>query len=345
MPSPVGYPFGSAFTGHMVMANWREGSGWESPELLPHAAIPMSPAMVGLHYGQVIFEGLKAFRRSDGRMAVFRPEDHARRFRTSARRMMMPELPDAVFLKALDELVRKDQDSVPADSSASLYLRPVMFASEPDLAVRPAREYRFLLIAFVTDALFGREPRPLKVWVNEDHPRAAVGGTGSVKCAGNYAGALRAQSVAQENGCDQVVWLDPAELRWVEELGATNLFFVRTSGRSQELVTPPLSGSLLPGVTRDSLTVLAGDMGLKVLEDRVSVGEWQDDCQSGRITEVFASGTAAGVRAVGQVRSAGASWQIADGSVGPVTAALSEALQGIQYGRRPDSHRWMHLVG
>ncbi|WP_242583945.1 branched-chain amino acid aminotransferase [Streptomyces sp. MST-110588] len=339
--------FGTAFTEHMVSVKWTAEQGWHEAELQPYGPLLLDPATVGLHYGQVVFEGLKAFRSHTGDVAVFRPDAHARRMRASAHRLMMPELPEELFLAAVDALVAQDQDWIPDDPNTSLYLRPVTFASERTLALRPAREYRFLLLAFVTEGYFGRSQRPVRVWVTEEYTRAAAGGTGAAKCAGNYAGSLRAQEEAQDKGCDQVVWLDPTERRWVEEMGGMNLFFVYGAGAEARLVTPPLSGSLLPGVTRDALLRLAPALGIPATEAPVSLEDWRAGCASGEITEVFACGTAARISPVNEVCTSGDSWTVGTAGerpVGEVTARLSDALFGIQRGELPDRFSWMRPV-
>ncbi|MFJ9209807.1 branched-chain amino acid aminotransferase [Streptomyces sp. NPDC102264] len=355
--------FGTAFTEHMVSARWNPEQGWHEAELVPYGPLLLDPATVGLHYGQVVFEGLKAFRSHTGEVAVFRPDAHAVRMRASARRLMMPEPPEELFLAAVDALVAQDQEWIPDDPGMSLYLRPLLFASERTLALRPAREYRFLMVAFITEGYFGPAQRPVRVWVTDEYSRAAAGGTGAAKCAGNYAGSLLAQEEAQSKGCDQVVWLDPVERRWVEEMGGMNLFFVYGSGGSARLVTPPLTGSLLPGVTRDALLRLAPTLGVPVSEAPLSLERWRADCASGAITEVFACGTAARISPVNEVSTKDGSWTIGPNTVGAdtaggsaggngarvntageITGRLSAALFGIQRGELPDPHSWMRPV-
>ncbi|NKZ08780.1 branched-chain amino acid aminotransferase [Actinomadura latina] len=340
---PGSFAFGTAFTDHMVSLEWTADRGWHGMSLQPHAPLVLDPAMIGLHYGQVVFEGLKAHRVPGG-VAVFRPEAHAARLRASARRLMMPELPEADFLAAVDALVGADQRALPDDPGVSMYLRPIIFATERTLALRPAREYRFLLMAFLTEGYFGSGQRPVTVWVTEEFSRAAPGGTGSAKCAGNYAGSLMAQEAARERGCDQVVWLDPVERRWVEEMGGMNLFFVHGAGPDARVVTPPLNGSLLPGVTRDSILRLAPALGVPAAEEAVSLDGWRAGCESGEISEVFACGTAARITAVGEVRSEEGGWTVGDGSPGEVTGRLFDALSGVQAGRLPDRHGWLRRV-
>src|SRR6266851_4452313 len=281
---------------------------------------------------------------SRGRIAVFRPEANANRFRRSARRLALPELPDSAFVEAIDQLVRLDADWVPSEPEHSLYLRPFMYASEVSLMVHPSDEVTFVLIASPSASYFPSGVKPVTVWLSEDFSRAAPGGTGDAKTGGNYAGSLLAQAQAAEHGCDQVVWLDAIEHRWVEEMGGMNLCFVFGRGQKARLVTPELTGTLLPGVTRDSLLTLARDLGYEAEEGRVSVEQWRAGCADGSLSEVFACGTAAVITPVGAVKSARASWLVGDGKPGAVSMQLREALVDIQRGAAPDVHRWMHAV-
>ncbi|PAZ10465.1 branched chain amino acid aminotransferase [Streptomyces sp. SA15] len=336
--------FGEVLTEHMVTARWTAADGWHDVTLEPLAPLRLSPATVGLHYGQSVFEGFKAHRRTADRAAVFRPWAHARRLAASARRMALPELPEELFVAATETLVRQDMDWIPEGDDRSLYLRPVLFASEAHLALRPARACLFLLLAFPTGNFFGASERAVTVAVSQEYVRAAPGGTGAAKCGGNYAGTYLAQEEAARRGADQVVWLDAVERRWVEELGGMNLFFVYGEGDRAELVTPPLTGTILPGVTRDSLITLARDRGLRVTEDRVAVDRWREDCAAGRITEVLACGTAARVTPVGRVLDGDGAWTVGDGTPGPVTSRLSTALAAVHRGEAADPHGWCHLV-
>lgn len=329
---------GARFTTMVIDAEWTADSGWSALRRLPLADVPMHPGMIGLHYGQVIFEGLKAHRRVDGSMAVFRPIENAHRFQRSARRLAMPELPGDMFVRAVEELVAVDGHWLPDDPGLSLYLRPLMYGSEVNLMLRTSREYRFLLMAFVVGGFFGDTVSPVTVWVSHDFGRAVPGGTGDVKCAANYAGAFLAQRQAEALGCQQVVWLDPVQRRWVEELGGMNLFFVR----GNEIITPPLSGCLLPGVTRSSLLVLAERLGLPAREERISLEQWRSECIQGVITETFACSTAAVVTPVGAVRDLGGDWTIGDGTPGQVTMRLRRELVDLHHGVAPDPDGWMH---
>ena len=334
--------FGKYVTDHMVTARWTEEAGWHDAQLVPYAAIPLDPATNVLHYGQAIFEGLKAYRQADGSIATFRPEANARRFQRSAVRIAMPELPEELFLASIEALVDQDQGYVPSDPEESLYLRPFMFSTEVGLGVRPANEYLYVLIASPVGAYFKGGVKPVSVWLSTEYVRAAPGGTGEAKFAGNYAASLIAQAQAAEKGCDQVVWLDASEHRWVEEMGGMNLFFVHGAGDSARIVTPELSGSLLAGVTRDSLLQVAKDLGYGAEEGRINIDDWREGNASGEITEVFACGTAAVITPVGSVKSAAHSWTVGDGGPGAVTMRLREALLEIQTGRSEDAHHWMH---
>lgn len=334
--------FGTRFTGHMVTATWSDG-GWGDLVLAPRGPLLIDPAMVGLHYGQSVFEGLKAHRQDNGDVVVFRVDAHARRMRASAARLEMPEVPEDVFTRAVDLLVAKDQHHLGDDPGESLYLRPLLVATEPNLALRPARSFLFLLQAFTTGAFFGGGFRPVTVRVSVDQARAARGGTGGVKAAGNYAAAFSVQRAAAEEGCDQVVWLDPVEGTHVEEMGAMNLFFVRGRGERAVVSTPPASGSLLPGVTRDSLLTLAAAAGFAVAEEPMALRDWHEGCVSGEITETFACGTAAVVAPIGEVRAGAETWTVGDGEY-PVATTLFDALRAVQRGTAPDPHGWLRHV-
>ncbi|MDX3097274.1 branched-chain amino acid aminotransferase [Streptomyces sp. ME01-24h] len=333
--------FGRHFTDHMVTIRWTEGRGWHDAELVPYAPLSIDPANMTLHYAQTIFEGLKAYRQPDGSVATFRPEANAERFQASARRLAMPELPVETFIAAVDALVTQDKAWVPSQGEQSLYLRPFMFATEVGLGVRPANEYLFMVIASPAGAYFAGGVKPVSVWLSEEYVRAAPGGTGAAKAGGNYAASLVAQAQAIEHGCDQVVWLDAIERRWIEEMGGMNLYFVY----GNRIVTPELTGSLLPGITRASLLRIAADLGYEVSEGRISVDDWKNGNADGSLTEVFACGTAAVITPVGSVKSTRANWTVGDGRPGEITMRLRKALLDIQTGQSPDTHGWMHPLG
>jgi len=333
--------FGRVFTDHMVTIRWTQERGWHDAQVRAREPISLDPAAAVLHYGQEIFEGLKAYTLSDSSIALFRPEQNARRFRASAVRMAMPELPESMFLQAIEELVKIDAAWIPT-GEGSLYLRPFMFATEAFLGVRPSHECLFVLIASSVGSYFKGGAKAVTVWLSDRYTRAAEGGTGAAKCGGNYAASLLAQAEAIEHGCDQVVFLDAAEHRWVEELGGMNVFFVFDDG---SMTTPPLSGTILPGITRDSVITLARREGRTVREERYSIEQWRADAASGRLREVFACGTAAVVSAIGRIKSAKGDIVIGDGAGGPITAALKATLVGIQRGDIADSEGWVRKIG
>jgi branched-chain amino acid aminotransferase len=334
--------FGRIFTEHMVRIEWEPRAGWHGAELQPFAPLQLSPGTSFLHYSQGVFEGLKAFRQQDGGVASFRAEAHAARFRRSARRLALPELPEDVFIEAIDRLIEVDGAWVPGAPEHSLYLRPFMIATEVSLSVHPSSEVTFLLIASPSGSYFPSGVKPVTVWLSANFSRAAPGGTGAAKTGGNYAAGLLAQAQAAEKGCDQVVWLDSSEHRWVEEMGGMNLCFVFGSGPGARLMTPALTGTLLPGVTRDALLTLGRDLGYEVEEGRISTDEWQSGCADGTLTEVFACGTAAVITPVGAVKSERGSWTVGDGGPGPLSMKLRQALVDIQRGAAPDPHGWRH---
>jgi branched-chain amino acid aminotransferase len=336
--------FGRYFTDSMFVARYRAGQGWYDARLAQYGPLPMDPSTAALHYAQSIFEGLKAYAQPDGTVATFRPEANAARFQRGAKRLAMPVVPEDAFLAAVDALVDADRNWVPTGPDQTLYLRPYMLASEPFLGVRPANEYLFLVIASPAGPYFARGVHPVSVFLSEDYIRAAPGGTGDVKCAGNYAASLLAQEQAIAAGCDQVVWLDAVEKRYVEEMGGMNLFFVLGSGDDAELVTPELTGTLLPGITRDSLITLAREMGHTVTERRFSVEEWRQGVADGTVTETFACGTAAVITPVGEVRARTGDFVVGDGTPGPLSMRLRGSLLDIQHGRVPDTHGWLHRV-
>ncbi|WP_165191499.1 branched-chain amino acid aminotransferase [Caulobacter soli] len=331
--------FGKVFTDHMVTLRWTSDQGWHDGQVRAREPFMLDPAAAVLHYAQEVFEGMKAYKTADGGVALFRPAENARRFARSAERLAMPAVPQALFLQAVEALVKIDADWIPG-GEGSLYLRPFMFASEAFLGVRPAEAYTFCVIACPVGAYFKGGAKAITLWVSDDYTRAAPGGTGDAKCGGNYAGSLIAQAEATRNGCDQVVFLDAAEHRWVEELGGMNIFFVF----DEVLVTPPLSGAILPGITRASIIALAQDAGLRVEERPYGFDSWRADAASGRLREVFACGTAAVVAAVGEVRHAGGAFPIGDRTDGPITRRLREQLVAIQRGAAPDPHAWLHPV-
>ncbi|MDQ1697022.1 MAG: branched-chain amino acid aminotransferase [Frankiaceae bacterium] len=331
--------FGRLFSDHMVTARWTEERGWHDARVHAYGPLQLDPATQVFHYGQSIFEGFKAYAQPDGSIATFRPEANAERFIRSAARLALPALLVDDFVAAADLLVRQDAAWVPTAAETSLYLRPFMMATEVGLGVRPANDVTFMIIASPAGSYFTGGVRPVTIWLSEDYTRAAPGGTGAAKCAGNYAASLVAQQEAIDNGCEQVAFLDAVERRWVEELGGMNIWFVLDDGT---LVTPELTGSILEGVTRDTIVTLAGDLGHDVEERRIDVDEWRKGVETGRITEVFACGTAAVITSVGTLRWRGGEASLPTAT--PVAAAVRNALVGIQHGVAPDTHGWLHPV-
>jgi branched-chain amino acid aminotransferase len=336
--------FGQVYTENMVRIAYSVDKGWHDAALVPYGPIALDPAASVLHYGQAIFEGFKAYRQKDGGIATFRPDANASRFRSSAERLAMPPLPEDLFVEAADVLITHEQEWVPPHVGESLYLRPLMLATEAALGVRPAKEYLFLLFASPSGAYFRQGIKPVSVWISRDYVRAAPGGTGHTKCAGNYAASLVAQRQANLEGCDQVIWLDAKERRFIEEMGGMNLFFVYQKGSQVVLVTPNLTGSLLPGVTRDSILQLSSELGYQAEERPITVDEFEAHIKDGTMTEVFACGTAAVITPVGEVKSKAGGFIVNEGKTGPVAARIRETLLNIQHGHAPDPHGWMHRI-
>lgn len=327
--------FGTSFTDHMVDICWSVRGGWHRPRVQPYGPIALDPAAAVLHYGQEVFEGIKAYRHADGSVHTFRPDQNGRRLQRSARRIALPELPVPYFLQSLHELIAVDGDWVPSGDDQSLYLRPFMFAKESFLGVRPAHKVAYYLIASPAGAYFSGGVRPVSIWLSADYSRAGKGGTGAAKTGGNYAASLLPQSEAYENECDQVVFLDQDGN--VEELGGMNIVFVRKDGT---LVTPQ-SESILEGITRDSILQLAIDRGHKVEGRAVSLAEWRDGVASGDIVEVFACGTAAVITPIGVLKGKDF---LDEQPTGTLALSLREELTDIQYGRREDRHGWLRRL-
>jgi branched-chain amino acid aminotransferase len=333
--------FGTNFTDHMVVIEWTEGQGWHNATMGPREPIALDPAAAVLHYAQEIFEGLKAYKQADGSIALFRPEANAARFNRSAERLAMPTLPENLFVEAVERLVQIDRAWIPDAEGASLYLRPFMIATEAFLGVRPAKSYKFIVIASPAGNYFKSGSPAVSIWVSE-YTRAAPGGTGAAKCGGNYAASLVPQGEAIDRGHDQVVFLDAAEHKWIEELGGMNLYFAFEDGT---LLTPALTGTILAGITRDSLLTLAREEGLNVVEGRYSLEQWREDAASGKLVETFACGTAAVVTPVGKVSGRDVEFTIGSGGPGQLTQKLKNRLVAIQRGEAKDTHGWVHKIG
>ena len=333
--------FGTLFSDHMVTIDYDEAAGgWQDGVVGPRGPIALDPAAAVLHYAQEIFEGLKAYKQPDGGVALFRPEANAARFNASADRLAMPHLPEETFIEAIRQLLAADKDWFPTVEGGSLYLRPFMIATEAFLGVRPARKYKFMVIASPAGNYFKSGAKAVSIWIS-DYTRAAPGGTGAAKCGGNYAASLVPTGQAFAKGHDQVLFLDAVERKWIEELGGMNLFFVFDDGR---VITPPLTGTILPGITRNSLITLLREEGLDVAEEMYSIDQWRADAESGRLVEVMACGTAAVVTAVGKVAGPDGEFTIGAGGIGQTTAKLREKLVGIQTGTVADTHGWVMKV-
>jgi branched-chain amino acid aminotransferase len=326
--------FGKHFTDHMVDICWSAKGGWHRPRVQPYGPISLDPAAAVLHYAQEIFEGMKAYRHADGSIWTFRPEANAERMQRSARRMALPELPTDFFIHSLKELIAADGAWVPSAPDTSLYLRPFMFAKEAFLGVRPAEKVNYYVIASPAGAYFSGGLAPVSIWLSTEYSRAGKGGTGAAKTGGNYASSLVAQAEAYDHGCDQVLFLDSEEDKYLEELGGMNIVLVKKDGT---LVTPA-SESILAGITRDSILQLAADRGHAVESRPVSIDEWREGAASGDIVEAFACGTAAVVAPIGLLK--GADFEIRHEST-EVALSLREELTGIQYGKVEDTHGWM----
>ncbi|HET9127628.1 MAG TPA: branched-chain amino acid aminotransferase [Propionibacteriaceae bacterium] len=332
--------FGTYFTDHMVVVDWTRDQGWHDARVQPYGPFLVDPASAVLHYAQEIFEGLKAYRHADGSVWLFRPEKNAERFARSARRLALPELPVDDFVASIETLVRIDERWVPTGAEQSLYLRPFMIANENFLGVRPAEKVLYSLIASPVGSYFKGGVTPVDIWISTDYTRAAPGGTGAAKCGGNYAASLLPQQQAYEQGCSQVLFLDGREQKWIEELGGMNMFVVTREGR---LVTPELTGSILEGVTRDSILEVGSELGLQPEERRLSLAELTEGVQSGGITEVFACGTAAVLTPINSFRSTSGELRV-PGAPGHYTMEIRQQLLDIQSGRREDTHGWMRRV-
>ncbi|MBA3014841.1 MAG: branched-chain amino acid aminotransferase [Proteobacteria bacterium] len=336
-PNETSLGFGRYFTDHMFTMRYREGVGWYDMEIRKYEDFTLSPSAMGLHYGQSIFEGMKAYRGRKDRIFLFRPQDNLRRMNVSASRMCMPEIDTDQVLAAMKELIRLDQDWVPRLPGSTLYVRPTMIATEAALGVRPSREYLFFIILSPVGAYYPEGFNPVKIYVSDTYVRAVRGGVGAVKTAGNYAASIKAAMEAQALGYTQVLWLDAVERRYVEEVGTMNIFF-KING---QLITPPLSGSILPGITRDSVLQLAKDWGLNVLERQISIDEVVAANDAGELEEVFGTGTAAVISPVGSLYYRGQTISLNQGQTGELSQKMFDSLQGIQYGHCPDSHGWV----
>lgn len=332
--------FGKIFTDRMFLAEWKTGLGWHNARIEPYGPFILDPSCLVFHYGQEIFEGLKAYKWVDGTVTLFRPKMNAKRFNLSAERLCMPEVPEELFLGSIEELVRLEREWIPTTEGTSLYIRPTMIAVEPILGVRPSSHFYFYVILSPVGAYYASGFNPIKIWVEDTFVRATQGGTGEAKTGGNYAGSLKASLEAKKRGCEQVLWLDSAERRYVEEVGAMNMFFVY----EDVVVTAPLEGTILHGVTRDSIVKLLKVSNINIEERKIDIHELLADIRSGKVKEAFGSGTAAVVTPVGTLCYKDESFIVGDGSVGPLVKKLYTALTDIQYGKAADTFGWLKKV-
>lgn len=333
--------FGKRFTDRMFVMQYTAGQGWHSARIEPYGPFSLDPACAVLHYAQEIFEGLKAFRRPGGKIALFRPLDNVRRFNRSAERMSMPQVDEAFFLKAIKDLVRLEADWVPKSEGTALYIRPTMIATDPYLGVHPSETYLCYVILSPVGAYYKGGLAPVKIWISDEYVRVAPGGTGEAKTGGNYAASLKGSMVAEEKGFDQVLWLDAVQRKYVEEVGSMNICFVYDG----KVVTSPLKGTILDGITRRSILTLVKEMGVTVEERALSVDEILDGVAGGRLSEAFGTGTAAVVSPVGQFTFRDRTVTFGDGkTIGQLTSNLYQTLTGIQYGKIEDKHGWIEFV-
>lgn len=338
---PGGLGFGHYFTDHMLVMDYEEGAGWQLPRIVPYGPLAMDPASKTFHYGQTVFEGMKAFRWTDGQARLFRPRDHLRRLNRSCERLCVPEVDEEQVLDALRQLVAVDEAWIPEEPGTSLYIRPFIIATEPLLGVAPSRQYRFVAICSPVGAYYAEGVQPVSIYVETEHVRAVAGGVGAAKTAGNYAAGLKAQEAAGRLGCSQVLWLDGVHRKFVEEVGSMNVFF-RFGDR---VVTPPLGGSILAGITRDSILRLLRDWGFETCERPIGIDEVAAGLRAGQLTEAFGTGTAAVVSPIGSLHWQGEKMAVGSGGTGELSRRLYDTLLGIQRGELPDDYGWMVEAG
>lgn len=332
--------FGKYYTDYMFVMDWDAGQEWHDARVIPYGPLEFDPASMVLHYAQETFEGLKAYRTKDGKVQLFRPEMNAKRFANSNKRLSMPTLPVDMFVEAVKTIVKYSEDWIPTGEGESLYIRPFMFATEPGVGVHPANKYKFVIILTPVGNYYPEGVAPVKIWIEDEFVRAVKGGTGFTKCGGNYAGSLAAQVKAEEHGYTQVLWLDGQERKYVEEVGSMNIMFLI----NYTVVTAPLEGSVLPGVTRDSMLTILRDWGYKVEERHLSVDELMEAVRTGALKEAWGTGTAAVISPVGELCYKGEEVLINDFKTGELTQKLYDTLTGIQWGKLPDKFNWIHKV-
>ena len=329
--------FGKYTTDHLFLMNYQEGKGWYDARIEPYHDLSLDPTALVLHYNQEVFEGLKAYHLAGGGIGLFRPEKNIERMKISARRMVMPEVDTDLFLRALKELILLDRAWIPTSEGTSLYIRPTMIATEPALGVRPSEQYLFFIVQCAVGSYYPEGFGPTRIFVSDEYIRAAKGGAGCFKTSCNYGPTLMVSKEAAKRGCAQVLWLDAQERRYAEEVGTSNIFFYLNG----ELITPPLEGTILAGITRDSVLHLAGHWGIKVSERQISIDEIIDGCKTGALKEMFATGTAAVISPVGEICYKGEDYSVGNGSTGKLSERLYEEIMGVQYGRKEDPFGWL----
>lgn len=329
--------FGQIFTDYMFIMNYKTGKGWHDARIVPYGNLSLSPAALCLHYGQEVFEGMKAYRRADGGIQLFRPEENFKRLNSSNERLVIPELPVEMAMEGLMELLKIEKDWVPSAEGASLYIRPYIIATDPFLGVRPGDEYMFIIILSPSGAYYASGLNPVKIYVESKYVRAVRGGMGYTKTGGNYAASLIGQDEAHKEGYSQVLWLDGVEQKYVEEVGAMNIMFLIDG----ELITPALQGSILPGITRKSVLELCKSWGMKVTERRISIDEIAQAYDEGKLQEVFGTGTAAVISPVGHLKFGDKIMEINGNKIGPVSQKIYDTMTGMQWGKIEDTFGWI----
>ncbi len=332
--------FGHVFTDHMFVMNYDTGEGWHDARIIPYQNISLSPAAMCLHYGQEVFEGLKAYRTADGKIQLFRPDENFKRLNVSNKRMVIPEINEADCLEALEKLISIEKDWVPHSDGTALYIRPFIFATDPYVGVRPADHYLFIIILSPSGAYYSTGLNPVKIYVENNYVRAVRGGTGFAKTAANYAISLAGQEEAHQQDYEQVLWLDGVERKYIEEVGSMNIFFVIDN----EIITPELTGSVLPGITRKSAIEVCRSKGYKVTERRITIQEVADAYDNGKLDEVFGTGTAAVISPVGHLKWGDKIMEINDNKIGKISQMLYDTMTGIQWGKIPDEFGWIKEI-
>jgi branched-chain amino acid aminotransferase len=339
-PDMTNVPFGTYFTDHMFLMNYTQGKGWHDPRIVPYGPISLEPSAMVFHYAQEIFEGMKAYRTAEGHVQLFRPMENIKRMNSSAERLCIPQLPEDLFLEALKTLVEIEKDWVPSEPGTSLYIRPFVIATDPHVGVHASHTYLFAIITCPVGSYYAEGINPVKIMIEHDDVRAVRGGTGYTKCGGNYAASIRAGERAAEKGFSQVLWLDGVHRKYIEEVGSMNVMF-KIEGT---IVTPALTGSVLPGITRKSCIELLKAWGYEVQERAISVDELITAAHSGALEEAWGTGTAAVVSPIGEIAYEGEDHQVNAGMIGEVTQKLYDTLTGIQWGKLPDTHGWVETV-